>query len=333
MYLAIRADGGPEIGYGHLIRSNALSEEVLSRGHKVTLATTRPEPAQSVFPDSVAITELPSRGNPEPFVSWIDANQPDVVVTDSYPIDTDYQSAIRDRVPLVVIQDDARHTICADLFINGNLYATELDYEFVGSKPETCLGANYVLLRKEIRDWAEKEPPWRERPERALVIMGGSDIANLMPTAIRAFDGFDIHVDGIVGPGFSQSQEQSVRAAADEVDSNASVERDPDDLVERMFQADFAVSTSSSTTYELLGLGTPIISIPVVDNQEPIAQSLREHEGGIVLGRMPGNEEVQDAVFQYMSNIELREQHHIIGQKLVDGKGTVRVANKIENIV
>ena len=51
--------------------------------------------------------------------------------------------------------------------------------------------------------------------------------------------------------------------------SDVHVVRDPPDLPERMFQADFAVTTASTTTYELLALGTPIISIPVADNQEP----------------------------------------------------------------
>jgi UDP-2,4-diacetamido-2,4,6-trideoxy-beta-L-altropyranose hydrolase len=31
MHLAIRADGGPEIGYGHLVRSGALAEEICAR--------------------------------------------------------------------------------------------------------------------------------------------------------------------------------------------------------------------------------------------------------------------------------------------------------------
>lgn len=331
MHLAIRADGGPEIGYGHLIRSNALSEEFLHRDHQVTVATTTSQPARSVFSDAVEVIELPSRGNPEPFVNWLDGNPPDAVFTDSYSINTGYQRAIQDRVPLAVLQDDNRHAICADLFINGNLYAPNLDYEFVDAEPKTCLGTDYVLLRSEICDRTEDEPPWRERPERALVTMGGSDIANLMPTAVRAFDGFDIHVDAIVGPGFSETQERSIRAAAEEISADVSVARDPDDLVERMFQADFAVSTSSSTTYELLALGTPIVSIPVADNQEPIAQSLRERDAGTVLERKPDREAILSAVEKHLSDSDLRKQRQEHGRMLVDCKGTKRVTSVIES--
>lgn len=329
MHLAIRADGGPKLGYGHLIRSNALAEEFRSRDNKVTVSTTTPQSARSVFPDTAEIIGLPSRGDPEPFLNWLDANQPDAVFTDSYPVDTEYQRAVRDRIPLAVLQDDDRHAVCADLFINGNLYAPDLDYEFVGDEPKTCIGTDYVLLRSEIRDRAKGEPPWREQPERALVTMGGSDIANLMPTAVRAFDGFDIHVDAIVGPGFSDTQERSIRAAAEEISADVSVARDPDDLVERMFQADFAVSTSSSTTYELLALGTPIISIPVAENQEPIARSLRERDAAYVLERGADTGNFRESIQTQVSSPDQRRAYRNLGWQLVDGRGAERVCAEI----
>lgn len=329
MYLTIRADGGSEIGYGHLIRSNALAEEVLSRGHEVAVATTTSRSARSVFPDAVEITELPSRADPGPFVDWLDANQPDAVFTDSYPIDTKYQRVVREQVPLAVLQDDDRHAVCADLFVNGNLYATNLEYEYIGEKPKTCLGADYVFLRSEIRDRARDGPPWRDQPERAIVMMGGSDIAQLTPMVVRSFDGFDIHVDAIVGPGFSKDQERSIRAAAEEASADIFVVRDPDNLVERMFQADFAVSTSSSTTYELLALGTPIISIPVAENQKLIAQSLRERDAAYVLDREATTAEFTRAIEEYTSNPELRRSRRDIGRSLVDGRGVEQICTEL----
>ncbi|WP_311172597.1 UDP-2,4-diacetamido-2,4,6-trideoxy-beta-L-altropyranose hydrolase [Halobellus ordinarius] len=330
--VTIRADGGPDIGYGHLIRSNALSEEFLRRNHRVTVATTTPQAVHSVFPNTVEVTELPSRGDSGPFVNWVNTNSPDVVFTDSYPVDTNYQREIRDQVPLAVLQDDDCHNICADLFINGNLYAEDLDYEFVGTEPQLCLGPDYVLLRREICEQANDEPPWREQPERAIVIMGGSDIANLTPTVVRAFDGFDIHVDTIVGPGFSDAQEQSIRAAGEEVSTEVSVARDPTDLVDRMFQADFAVSTSSSTTYELLALGTPIISVPVADNQEPIAAALQKLDIATVHNCIERRGQLENTIEEYITDHELRYERRQCGRRLVDCKGTERITKCILDI-
>ena len=332
MHVVLRADGGPEIGYGHLIRTGALAAELLERGSTLTVATTTPAPATDVFPTTVEVIELPSRADPDPFVEWLDTAAPDLVFTDAYPVDTAYQQAVRQHVPLAVLQDDARHAVCANLFTNGNLYAPELDYEFVGQPPATRLGADYVLLRPEIQERATAEPPWREFPERAIIMMGGSDLAELTPTVVRAFDGVDLTVDAIVGPGCSRTQEQAVRSAASESSATVQVSCDPDDLADRMLAADFAVSTASSTTYELLALGTPIVSIPIVDNQEPIAAALRRRDAATVLERGDGVEAFRSAIQEYMREPELRRRRRRDGQTLVDGGGAERIAATISEM-
>jgi len=329
MDVVLRADGGAQIGYGHLFRSGALAAELRRQGHTVTLTTTTPEPATAVFPEGVTTVELPSRADPDPFVEWLDTATLDLVFTDAYPVDTAYQQAVRQRVPLAVLQDDARHAICADLFINGNLYATDLTYEFVGDPPETCLGTDYVLLRREIREQAAEEPPWRTQPERAIVMMGGSDVGGLTPTVVRAFDGLDLSVDAVVGPGCSERQRQAVRTAAAETDADVRVAWDPDDLVERMLAADIAVSTASTTTYELLAMGTPLVSIPVVDNQKPIATALRQRDAATVLQGGDGEDAFRSAITAYVRETELRRRRRRTGRELVDGAGADRVTAAI----
>ena len=329
MHLVLRVDGGPQIGYGHLVRSSALAEELLDRGHTVTVATATPDPAEEVLPSRTTTTTLPSRADPDSFVSSLGAESPDAVFADAYPVDTDYQRSIRDRVPLVVLQDDTRHAICADLFTNGNLYASNLEYEFAGEEPTMCLGPDYVLLRRAIRELTADDPPWNRGPERALVIMGGGDVRNLTPTVIRAFDGVDLRVDTIVGPGVSEQQEREIREAAGEVSMDIRVARDPDDLPERMFRADFAVSTASSTTYELLALGTPMVSVPVAENQKPIAEALAGRNLATVLDGNADAEAFSTAIRGYVMDSSMRRRRREVGRRLVDGRGVERVCTQV----
>lgn len=331
--IVLRTDGGPQIGYGHLVRSSALAEELYGRGCEITVATTTPESAQAVFPDGVTVCTLPERGDPAPFVEWLDTESPAVVFTDAYPVDTAYQRAVRDRVPLAVLQDDTRHAVCAELFVNGNLYAPDLEYGFVGDPPETYLGTDYVFLRREIRERAADTPPWRDHPQRAIVTMGGSDIRQLTPTVVRSFDGLGLQVDAIVGPGYGDAHEQAVRRAASGTEADIRVTRDPDDLTDRMLAADLAVTTASSTTYELLALGTPLVGIPVVDNQEPIAAALRQRGVATVLQRGGGEDAFRNAIKEYMQSPELRRRRRQKGRILVDGHGTERIATAITGIM
>ncbi|MDG5776186.1 UDP-2,4-diacetamido-2,4,6-trideoxy-beta-L-altropyranose hydrolase [Haloarculaceae archaeon H-GB2-1] len=333
MHVVIRADGGPEIGYGHLVRSSALARAVLEDGHTVTFATTTPDHVREVCPASVRTARLPARGDPEPFVHWLDSASVDVVFSDAYPVTVEYQRAVRDIVPLAVWQDEARNAVCADAFFNGNLYAESLEYEFVGPRPSICLGTDYVLLRTEFTKLAARKPPWREDPERAIVTMGGSDVANHTPDVIRSFDGMDIRVDAIVGPGFSERQATEIHSAADTVSSDIRVVRDPPNLADRMFQADFAVSTASTTTYELLALGTPLVCLPVAENQEPIACALKEQGAGLVLEDGGGVDAFRRAVQKYHSMTSFRRARLEAGRELVDGRGVARVYDEIISLV
>ena len=329
MHLTIRADGGSQIGYGHLVRTAAIAREFLDEDHKVTYATTTPETAREVCPEGIEVTTLCSRSDPNPFLKWIRDNHPDAALIDAYPADTEYQQRINERVPLAVYTDDARHTICADVLINGNLYAPDLAYDFVGDAPKQLLGPDFVPLRNEIRLFADQEPLWRDPPRRALITMGGSDIENRTPAVIRSFDGFDLHADAIVGPGFSEQQEHAVRVAAEDVTPRVSVTRNPDDLVERMFQADFAVSTASSTVYELFALGTPIICQPVAKNQQPIAETLRDQDVATVVNQEDGRLGFQRAIEQYILNTNLRKTRCEFGRELVDTGGVARIYDEI----
>mgnify|MGYP006282562151 CR=1 FL=1 len=328
MYVVVRADGGPEIGYGHLVRTGALASELLSRGHEVTYATTTPDHVREVCPDSVDTVTISSREDPAPVREFV-RDCADVTVVDSYLADGEYQRELRTVTPLAVIADDTRHQIAADILINGNLYAPELAYETIGEEPEWCLGPKYILLRPEITAHASKDLPWREPPTRAIVTMGGSDVKELTPTVIRAFDGFDLRVDAIVGPGCTTEQEQAIHNAALACSADVRVARDPDDLVDRMAQADFGVSTASSTTYELLALGTPIVSISIVDNQEPIAAALRDRDMAIVLERQIDTSTIMRAVKKYIQNPDCREKKQKRGKSLVDALGTRRVVSKL----
>lgn len=327
MEIVIRADGGPDLGYGHLVRTGALARRFVQGGHRVTYATTTPDAVEQVCPVECDVVSLSDRCDADVFLDEL-GETPDTSVVDSYVIDVDYQRTVRDVSRLVMVSDTAR-SVCADALVNGNLYAAELSYEVVGAEPDWYLGTDYVLLRDRIASLARSEPPWREPPKRAIVVLGGSDEAEMTPTVVRAFDGVNVAVEAIVGPGCLKTQERAVKRAADETNAAVSVRRDPEDLPRRMFEADFAVSTTSTTTYELLAVGTPLVGFPVVDNQERIATALDERAAASVLSRRPSREQIASSIRELALNSRLRRRLRRMGRSLVDGNGVERVYTEL----
>lgn len=330
MHVVIRADGGRKIGYGHLVRTGALAAEFLRRGHRVTYATTTPEQIDDLCPRAVETRCLPSRTDPSAFVTWIRDSDVDVAVIDSYLADVDYQRAVRNQTRLVVFSDDTRHTMCADVVVNGNLYAPDLEYEFVGDDPTWLLGPDYVPLRKEIATLADQAPPWRDQSKRAIITMGGSDVANATPAAVEAFDGTQLRVDVVVGPAFSNEAE--IQATAEQITAETEVVHNPSNLPALMFDADLAVGACGSTTYELLALGTPLICSPVAENQHRIASALSERDIAAVVDETRRKRGFRRSVERYVSDARIRRQHRDRGRSIVDGHGIERVCNKIYSL-
>lgn len=323
MHLTIRADGGPEIGFGHLVRTGALAERCLDDDHRVTYLTATEEFARVICPDAVNIATVSGADARAEVTGWIARHEPDVVVTDSYEVDEGYQRAIAAvSRHLGVVMDDDRYRVHADFLINGNVYAGDLAYQWSGGEPIWCLGAEYLLLRSDIRRLAEEQPPFEDPIERALVTMGGSDIQNRTPDVVRAFDGIDVEVNVIIGPGFQNRDE--IVLATEQTNARMEVTETPDDLPRLMRRTDLAVSATGSTVYELLALGTPTIGIPQADNQVPIAEALSERDAICHLP-MEAFDSLPARIRELAENAAKRRSLRDTGRALIDSRGTERV--------
>jgi len=331
MRVAIRADGAHDIGLGHLYRSAIVAEALVGCGHDVTTVTRTPEHAAQVTPDGVAVAEIPSTSDEAIAVAnWIVENNIDAVVTDSYDINTSYQRTLGSTdAKLTVMLDDARFPIAADILVNGNLYAPELEYEWEGEEPTWCLGTDYLLLREPFRTYAEKVQPFPDTVEDIVVTMGGVDLENRTPTAMQALDRFDVPVTVIVGPGFTTEDE--IRATAAELDGEITIREDPEDLPQVFLNADLAVCTLGTTTYELLATQTPIVGIP--DNDTPIPEALDARAAAIVLSTYPDIEDIASGVRAVFESSDLRRMLWRSGGELVSGAGPANVTRAVETSV
>lgn len=324
MHLAIVAEGGPEIGFGHLVRTGALASECLRRGHDVTYLTRTPDTVDAVCPAAADTVGLSPRTTLDRSLDWLDTHRVDVALTDSYDADVSVQEAIHERVPvLAVVVNDDRHAIRADVVVNGNVYAPDIEYRWIGAEPEWCLGTDYLLLRDDVREKAREPAQFRETPRRALLTMGGSDVGNTIPVAMSAFDGLDIAVDVIVGPGSSNDAE--ITEAAQTIDAKVDIRVDPEDLVEQMWRADLAVSAFGSTAYELLALGTPVVGLIEAENQRPIGEALAERDAAVLLDDSPSPDAIREAVLGCLERPDRRRRMIDRGRALVDTDGTKRV--------
>lgn len=251
------------------------------------------------------------------------------LVVDSYDVSEEALAAT--HVSFVAVIDDlGDRSLPVDLVINGSIHAMALHYR-VQSRTRLLLGPRYMLLRDEFA--REPQRIVRERVERMLITVGGSDPSSLTPRMmewVRHALG-RVEIDVVVGPLFPFACAERVETMARE-DSSVTIHRDPWDISRLMLAADIALCGGGQTAYELAATGTPAAAIRLAANQTGNLTGLSA-EGAIAwigdLGHGDLRAKVVTELVGLSSSPARREAMSRSGRRLVDGRGAQRVAGAI----
>ncbi|MCW3083821.1 MAG: UDP-2,4-diacetamido-2,4, 6-trideoxy-beta-L-altropyranose hydrolase [Bacteroidetes bacterium] len=287
--LIIRADGGPSIGMGHVIRCIALAE-MLKNSFEISFAIQ--SPAGSIINAIRNCTEkiiaLPQTDDYESDAAhFLNHIQPaDVVVLDGYHFKTDYQKAIKaSGAKLVVIDDmhDWHHV--ADAIINHAEGIVPTDYR-AEDYTQFYLGLDYVLLRKKI---LENTEPIKNITsiKKAFISMGAADENNLTQKFTEALIAMsaieEIHLMlGAVNPHLKKIEQL--------IENNKQVNIVPhfnisaEALAVLLKKCDVSICPASSISLESCAVGIGLISGYTAENQAGILNGLIKHKMAISFG-------------------------------------------------
>lgn len=322
MNICIRADGGSQIGMGHIMRTLVLAKE-LNINHNVFYACRVDTPLTIKY--SLGIEKVKKEGfkviqiNENELKQKIKMLNADCIITDSYDVDEDYFNILKENFKISGCLDDEK--ICeyfnVDFLINQNPYAESLDYR-VNNNTDLMLGCRYAILRKEFRNVVLKQIC--KTIQKIMLTVGGSDNYNLTEKILCTLEEFDGIVDVVVGPAFifvdelKKYENEKVR-----LHYNA-------DMSELMKKCDLAISSCGSTLYELAVSQVPTIGIVVAENQMLAAQTMSDM--GLIKYSEIENLYSEIKYYTFDRRLEASEKMW----NLVDGKGCERIVKCLERM-
>lgn len=254
-----RADAGPEIGYGHYIRSLALAD-MLKQDFDCTMFTQSPTDYQlNEAKEVCAVVALPNDDTKfDKFLEYLHGDE--IVVLDNYFFTTDYQRAIKAKgCKLVCIDDMHDKHYVADVVINhGCTDKTLFDIE-----PYTrlCLGMDYALLRRPF--WG---PAKCERiPKTYAICFGGSDACNITYKYANELSKKNGKIIAVVGDSYQY--EDTLRTLP-----NVAVRKrlSADEMVSLFSSVENVICSVSTTCYEALRCGARVYAGWYVNNQKEV---------------------------------------------------------------
>ncbi len=341
--LCIRADAGPSMGIGHLMRCLALAQAWQDRGGAVTVVTA---PGQSALQsrlvgEGFAVHEL--KALPGTLADAVETLATVAahgwLVVDGYQFRTEYLLALKAGKCRVLAVDDlgAIDLEPADLVLNQNMQATVDLYGGRVAASRRLLGSSFALLRREVLQErsaavaAGVNLP-RDGAARSVVItLGGSDPGNVTLRVLERLAGFRdvrLHVTVIVGPANPHLPSLQSAAAQLQPAHDVTLVTDPPDVPALFASADVAVSAAGSSCWELACLGVPMLLIVIADNQRPNAGALAAAKSAIVVGGELA-EELLPALRTLVMDPDVRRRLSRAAAQLVDGRGASRVAERM----
>lgn len=334
--LVIRADAGPAIGTGHVMRCLALaagfrtatsgaarvrfiSSEELPPSLKTRLADERCESSVVEAPRA-SDADVTARAAKDLGAEW--------VVVDGYGFDGAFEEAIGRSGLRVVALDDFVHTRhVSELVVNQNLHAARGAYEPVRAGTRLLLGPGFALIRREFWRYREVNRTYASRARKVLVTLGGADPGNVTPSVLRGLAPLGLEVRAVVG-GADTMREQTLAVARDLGIEALVASRN---MGEHMAWADLAVASAGVTLLEMLCAGTPSLLVISAENQRPGARAAEERGLARSLGWY---EDVTPAkvtalASELIDDSDARRRIGELGRETVDGFGAERVGREM----
>ncbi|KEI97145.1 glycosyl transferase [Clostridium botulinum A2B7 92] len=329
MKIAIRADGGSQIGMGHIMRTLVLAKELakindvfyickvdafLSSKYKAGIDKVRSE--------EFKVLTI----NEDNFIKELCKVKADCLITDTYDVNEEYFNLTKNIFNVTGYIDDTNlYYFNVDFIINQNIGAEKLSYK-VNKDTKLFLGTNYTMLREEFRKNYKKRI--RKEVQDVMITVGGADPNGITNTICNYIKDLELKFHIVVGASFKEENiERLVKLK--NLKNNINLYFNAN-MIEIMNKCDIAISGCGSTLYELAVCGVPTLGLIIADNQEKIAYKMHQKELIYNLGWY--THLTKDKTIENIKKISTLENRQIIikKQKFINKYGVEKLTKEID---
>ncbi|HOE03768.1 MAG TPA: hypothetical protein PLZ52_01005 [Bacteroidales bacterium] len=335
MTLLFRIDANREFGFGHLVRSISLVNELRSRSMpmllRIVFAGNYSESAMEMMQrDNIEFVNYNIDNEYAFIASQIALLQPSLLYIDKiYPYGKEFIEQIQKQLPVVMMHNLCEASPYCTCFILPSAHTPHeklSEFGLTRAKPNWFIGAEYIVLNRQV---VNAVPTAKKGDMLQLVVTtGGSDPEKVLLRLLQMLRHLPIdklQIQALYGPSIGFLDElQNLQ-----LPHNICI---MPFAVEYLQQADMAICTFGISTYELMYLGIPVISVAHAQSNALGSKTLAENHRSIIdLGIIDKLEaaELHAAIGKLTSQPELRASMSALGRQLVDAKGVCRVGNII----
>lgn len=338
--LVFRANAGPSIGSGHIMRCLSLAAAFQEMGCECVFLCSGAELESRIKAAGCRFFQISGAGDvldPElpALVPLLQELHPDLLIVDSYQVTSAYLSALQRFCPVAYLDDLAAFAYPCEFLINYNLYALDWPQRYTdlysGQTPKLVLGPSYAPLRAEFRGLSPRAI--RPAMQDVLVSTGGADPEGIAVRLLEALPAYKqwqhtcFHfMVGALHPDLPRLQ--ALAAAQPNVQLHINVQK----VSDLMVSCDAAIAAAGSTLYELCACGIPTVTYTLADNQLPGAAAFAAHGLMGNAGDCRQNTAFIPRLLEKLAALSpasKRVDMSATMRKIVDGKGAIRLTTTL----
>ncbi|AQR96971.1 UDP-2,4-diacetamido-2,4,6-trideoxy-beta-L-altropyranose hydrolase [Clostridium saccharoperbutylacetonicum] len=280
MKIFIRADGGKDIGLGHIMRMLVLGEE-LQKSNEVgficrnSISNKFEAGIKKIKEKSFKVIEISEEDYIGEIIEMQTKHNADVLITDSYDVDEEYFIKLKEYFRFTGYVDDVNKCkMDVDFIINQNINADDLYYwKNVGKNTKLLLGTQYCMLRNEFRQ-AYKSKVIKKEIQDILLTLGGMDNNNNTLKILEKIKDINKNLHVVIGSAFDKDLIEKIQDITKKHNNIYIYENANMDQL--MLKCDVAISACGSTLYELAAMSVPTIGVVLAENQKFVAEKMKE---------------------------------------------------------
>lgn len=333
--LIIRVDGNVDIGTGHFMRCLALAQYWQNNGGKIYFIMNNPQSLENrISMENMNLIKLEENPASEEdalkLIEIFHELNGDWIIVDGYHFNAEYINLIKHHnIKLLLFDDEGKlDNYSADIILNQNLHAHNINYNFLNNYCKLLLGTNYVLLRNEFLNNLNYKKTIKEVATNILVTLGGSDKNNYSLKVLKSINNINnSSLNVIVLLGSKNTHKQDILNFIEESTVNITLLQNIKDMPSKMQWADLAFSSGGTTVWELAFMGVPVIVGGTSHIEEVLIEGLNKNK---LFKTIPQLDEIEESdltkiISEIIYDKKLRKIMSRDGNKFVDGFGCSRV--------
>lgn len=331
--ILFRVDASEKVALGHLKRSLALSIALQRLGHAIYFLALDDLASKNILAQKNVFWTMGEVGSDEDVDNLIlIANQivADVLVVDSYSINSNYLTLLKNNKFKIVLFDDL---FTQNFAVDALIHSLPVTLQVKHQVDLMMLGFEYVVLAPEYWDVNLRQP--QERVQRILITFGGIDHYGLTEWAIEAINQLALEkfcsftLDVVVGPYYSNLSKIEAVAKLSTLTVNLHIA--PNSLRELFDSSDIVLTGGGGAVYESVRLGIPTIGVGLSEQQNKTIEVL-DLADGIIGHHFTSSSDLSLLKKKLSYLIDAHEKRislSEVGPNIIDGQGAKRIAQKI----